>query len=67
MEVIFFLLPICIVIAGGFVFGFIWMTKDGQYDDFDTPANRILLDDKKINVDIQPNINPSIRLNKERK
>jgi cbb3-type cytochrome oxidase maturation protein len=24
------------------------MTKDGQYDDLETPANRMLLDDKKI-------------------
>lgn len=49
MEIIYFLLPLCIVLASGFVFGFLWMTKDGQYDDLETPANRMLLDDKKIN------------------
>ena len=62
MEVIYFLIPICIIIAGLFVAGFIWMTKTGQYDDLETPANRILLDDTPILI------NPSIDdTNKERK
>lgn len=67
MEIIYFLLPLCIVLASGFVFGFLWMTKDGQYDDLETPANRMLLDDKKINSENLININQSMRLNKERK
>ncbi len=67
MEIIYFLLPLCIVLASGFVFGFLWMTKDGQYDDLETPANRMLLDDKKINSKNLININQSMRLNKERK
>jgi cbb3-type cytochrome oxidase maturation protein len=57
MEIMYFIIPVCIILASLFVAGFLWMTKDGQYDDLETPANRILLDDK--------NINPSIRLNKE--
>lgn len=68
MEVIFFILPICILLAIGFVAGFVWMTRNGQYDDFETPANRMLLDDKKINQENVININPSIiDLEKERK
>ncbi len=63
MEIIYFLLPLCVVLGFFFVGCFLWMTKNGQYDDLETPANRILLDDKKVEL----NINPSIRLNKERK
>lgn len=62
---IYVLLPICVVIALGFVAGFLWMTRDGQYDDLETPANRILLDDKQVDLN---NINPSIKdFDKERK
>lgn len=61
MEIVYFLLPLCIFLASCFIIGFLWMTKNGQYDDLDTPANRMLLDDKKINI-----INPSINdFNKE--
>jgi cbb3-type cytochrome oxidase maturation protein len=56
MEMIYFLLPLCVVLALGFVAGFFWMTKNGQYDDMDTPAKRMLLDDLLIDV---KNINPS--------
>ena len=56
MEVITFLIPIAIVLALLFIIGFIWMTLTGQYDDLDTPAMRMLLDEKKITKkDIIPN------------
>jgi cbb3-type cytochrome oxidase maturation protein len=68
MEIIFFILPICVVIAAAFVGGFVWMTKNGQYDDLETPANRILLDDKRIITNSSINNNQSINdYNKERK
>lgn len=45
MTIIWFLMPIAFLLAGVFVFLFIWMIKDGQYDDLDTPPFRVLLDD----------------------
>ena len=48
MEVIGFLLPICILLGSGFLILFLWATKRGQYDDLDTPASRILFDDENI-------------------
>lgn len=67
MEVIYFLLPIVVCLAILFMAGYIWMTKNGQYDDLETPAHRILLDDKNSLVKTL-NINPSINdLNKEKK
>lgn len=47
MSVIFFLIGIGIVVAGGFLIAFIWAVKSGQYDDDYTPSVRILFDDFK--------------------
>ena len=47
MEVIFLLIAISIIAALGFLAAFIWAVKSGQYDDDETPAMRILFDDKK--------------------
>ena len=67
MEVIYFLLPIVVFLAIIFMAGYIWMTRNGQYDDLETPAHRMLLDEKNILVKSH-NINPSINdLNKEKK
>lgn len=48
MEVITILIPFAILLALTFIIGFIWMTIKGQYDDLETPAMRMLIDDKKI-------------------
>ena len=62
MEVITILLPLAILLALFFVCGFIWMTRKGQYDDLETPAMRMLIDEKKINTSKMINIT-----NKEKK
>lgn len=48
MEIIAILIPLALILAGFFIYGFIWMTKNGQYDDLETPRHRMLLEDKKI-------------------
>ncbi|ABK44859.1 cytochrome oxidase maturation protein, cbb3-type [Magnetococcus marinus MC-1] len=45
MEVIFILLPLGIFIALGFLGLMIWSWKQGQFDDLEGPAHRILYDD----------------------
>jgi cbb3-type cytochrome oxidase maturation protein len=52
MEIIFFLLPIVIGLAAAFIYGFVWMTKNGQYDDLETPAHRMLLEDDPLLIPI---------------
>ncbi len=47
MSVIFFLIGIGIVVAGGFLAAFIWAVRTGQYDDDYAPSVRILFDDYK--------------------
>jgi cbb3-type cytochrome oxidase maturation protein len=45
MSVLFIMLPVALLIAGGAVIAFVRAARSGQYDDLDTPACRMLLDD----------------------
>jgi cbb3-type cytochrome oxidase maturation protein len=57
MIVIFFLIPLSIVIAACFLVAFIWAVRSGQYEDTSTPSMRVLLDDRKPTVPAtQPNL-----------
>ncbi|MFN8436886.1 MAG: cbb3-type cytochrome oxidase assembly protein CcoS [Cytophagales bacterium] len=44
MEIIFILIGISVLVAATFLFLFLWAVKNGQYDDDDTPARRMLFD-----------------------
>lgn len=44
MSVIFFLIAIGILVAGGFLIAFIWSVRSGQYDDDYTPSVRMLFE-----------------------
>jgi cbb3-type cytochrome oxidase maturation protein len=48
MESLYLLIPLSILLT--FVIGiiFLWATRSGQFDDLDSPAQRILLDDDSI-------------------
>lgn len=45
MKILVFIIPLAIALGLFFLFAFIWATRSGQYEDMDTPAQRILLDD----------------------
>ena len=45
MSVIYIVLPLALLFAGIAVWAFIWAVRQGQLDDLETPAARILLDD----------------------
>lgn len=47
MSVIIILLIISICIAAGFLLAFLWTVKDGQLDDTESPAQRILFEEFK--------------------
>lgn len=49
MSVMFILIGFSLLIAGGFLITFIYVTKSGQFDDTYTPSVRILFDDETIN------------------
>ncbi len=45
MNIIFLLLPVALLLGFSFLAAFIWGAAAGQYDDLDTPPQRILLPD----------------------
>lgn len=47
MLIIILLISISLAIASGFLIGFVWAMRSGQYDDTWGPAVRILFDSKK--------------------
>ncbi|MEE6249863.1 MAG: cbb3-type cytochrome oxidase assembly protein CcoS [Bdellovibrionota bacterium] len=51
MEIVSLLVVIAMLLALCFVVAFVWASKKGQFDDLDTPAYRVLIDDQPV----QPN------------
>jgi len=45
MNILALLIAASLLLATGFLFGFIWAVRSGQYEDTATPAMRMLLDD----------------------
>jgi cbb3-type cytochrome oxidase maturation protein len=45
MATFYLILPLALVGAGVAVLAFVWAARDGQFDDLDTPARRVLFDD----------------------
>ena len=48
MSVLFVLIAVSMVVAGGFLIGFLWAVKKGQYEDHYSPSVRILFEDHEI-------------------
>jgi len=47
VSVLLILIPLSVLVAGGFLGAFIWAVRAGQYEDTTTPSLRILTDDLK--------------------
>ncbi len=56
MSGLLFLIPIALGLGVLGLIGFLWSLKNGQYDDLDGAANRILLDDEARPI---PDTSPS--------
>ncbi len=46
MSILYFLIPLALLIAGGAAGAFIWSVRSGQLDDLDTPPRRLIADDR---------------------
>jgi cbb3-type cytochrome oxidase maturation protein len=46
VTILFALIPIAMLLLAVAVWAFFWAVRTGQFDDLDTPAIRILLDDQ---------------------
>ncbi len=49
MKILFVLISISILVAGGFLSLFIWAVRTGQFDDTKTPSFRMLFESKNRN------------------
>lgn len=45
MNILLALIPISLLLLGAAIWAFVWAVRKGQYDDLDTPALDILVDD----------------------
>jgi cbb3-type cytochrome oxidase maturation protein len=46
MDIVWILVPAALVMGFVFLVFFIWAAKSGQFEDLETPAVRILFEDK---------------------
>lgn len=47
MSVLYILIPLALLLLGLAVWAFFWAVGSGQFDDLDTPAIRVVMDDDK--------------------
>ena len=45
MSILYVLIPLALILLGLAVWAFFWAVGSGQFDDLDTPAVRIVMDD----------------------
>ncbi len=45
MTILYIIVPIAIILVSFFVLFFLWAVKEEQFDDLETPAHRMLIDD----------------------
>lgn len=50
VEILFLLIPLAAIIAVVMTVAFFWSVKSGQFDDLEGPAHRILMDEKRPDV-----------------
>lgn len=46
MEVLYFVIPLALLMGGGFILAFVWAARSGQFDDLETPGLRALFHDE---------------------
>ncbi|MGC9457497.1 MAG: cbb3-type cytochrome oxidase assembly protein CcoS [Halothiobacillaceae bacterium] len=45
MNVLYFFVPLSLVVMALLIYAAIWSIRNNQYEDMDSPAHRILMDD----------------------
>lgn len=45
MSIVYWMVPFSLLLGAVFVFAFVQSARSGQYDDLETPANRILIEE----------------------
>lgn len=47
MNILIILVPLALLLGSTFLIYFLWANRTGQFDDLDTPALKMLNDDKQ--------------------
>lgn len=58
MNILLLLIPLSLVLLGLAIWAFVWAVQGGQFDDLDTPALDILVDDDMPKPDTIRPVNP---------
>ncbi len=45
MRILYLLIPMALGVIGVALWAFLWAVRNGQFDDLEGPAHRILMDD----------------------
>jgi cbb3-type cytochrome oxidase maturation protein len=59
MNVLYILVPVAILLAAAGVGAFVWAVRGGQFDDVNTPAVRMLIDDSEVTRSESSSATPS--------
>ena len=59
MGVLYVLIPLALLLGVGAVVAFWWAVRNGQFDDAETPAVRILFEDQRPSSVDEPEIEDS--------
>jgi cbb3-type cytochrome oxidase maturation protein len=51
MKIVILLIPLAILLVGGAIAAFIWAVRRNQFDDLDSPAWRVIFDDRERRED----------------
>lgn len=58
MNILLLLIPLSLVLLGVAIWAFVWAVQGGQFDDLDTPALDILVDDDLPKPDTIQSVDP---------
>jgi cbb3-type cytochrome oxidase maturation protein len=47
MTILYIIIPVAFILVSFFVYIFLWAVKSEQFDDLETPAHKMLIDDWK--------------------
>jgi cbb3-type cytochrome oxidase maturation protein len=45
MAILYIIIPVAIILVSFFVYLFLWAVRSEQFDDLETPAHKMLIDD----------------------
>lgn len=62
METLYLLIPVSVILVFLIAIAFWWSLRNGQFDDMEGPAYRILMDDDRSGVDRAPAVDQSAEL-----